>query len=41
VADLIGSDHQLGEHAAVGVQDRSRMGITVGVNTDDVVDGAF
>jgi hypothetical protein len=41
VAGLVARDLELGDHAAVGVQDGGGVGVAVGVDPDDMVDLAF
>jgi hypothetical protein len=38
---LVARDLELGDHAAVGVQDGGGVGVAVGVDPDDMVDLAF
>jgi hypothetical protein len=40
-AGLVAGHRELGDQAAVGVQDRGGVAVTVGVDPDDVVDLAF
>jgi hypothetical protein len=40
-ARLVAGHRELGDQAAVGVQDRGGVAVAVGVDPDDVVDVAF